>query len=467
MPQVASVTLDTLTQQIAELTATVQSGGLFDRKKLEAELSAMLTERDAALFKQFQESQPAFRGARVDPEAQGKALSNSNRYGSIGKKIAKDGYARSGVTRVAAADLMLAYYAMQRAHQANPSVSPAPSDDLAEVVKFLDSGSTNAGAEYVPTDLAPTLWEDFFLASRIVAAMNPNTMPSNPYEVPQSMGPITWYKVGAGIAPPTQDPLTAKAIQTATELAANLNWSYSLGEDSIVEMIAAARPRLAQSGAEIMDAFALNADATFANTGNINSDDALPNALDYFLSEGQDGLRHQHLVDNTAQTVDCGGALTDAKLTEAMAKLGKYAADPGKLVFATDISTYLNGFLSTATGAPGNNVITMDKFGNDALVRTGQLAMYRGAAIVVSASYPLTEADGKVSATPANNTKGGVTMFHPDMWRAGFRRELMLEMDRDIQRRLHILVASFREGVACYGPRSSATHTAGLRNITV
>jgi len=42
-----------------------------------------------------------------------------------------------------------------------------------------------------------------------------------------------------------------------------------------------------------------------------------------------------------------------------------------------------------------------------------------------------------------------------------------MEVDRDIQRRQYIMVTSLREAIAAYGTRATATHVAGMRNITV
>jgi hypothetical protein len=53
------------------------------------------------------------------------------------------------------------------------------------------------------------------------------------------------------------------------------------------------------------------------------------------------------------------------------------------------------------------------------------------------------------------------------MWYVGFLRELLIEVDRDIQKRQYIMVTSLREAVGCHGTRASATHTAGIRNILV
>ena len=258
------------------------------------------------------------------------------------------------------------------------------------------------------------------------------------------------------------DPATAKSTLTATELVTEQNWSYTLDEDAAVAMAPAIRGRLAQSGAEIIDAFALNADATDAATGNINLDDADPDATNYYLSAGQDGIRHQWLVDNTATGNSAGGdALADGDILAALADMGKYAVDPAQVVMVCDIATYLGGFLGLT------NVVTVDKFGPSAVVLTGQLASYRGIPIIVSASAPKTEADGKVSTTAGNNTLGQISIFNRNMWYAGFRRQLLMETDRDIQKRQYIMVTSLRQAVAAHGTRSAATHTAGVYNILV
>ena len=47
------------------------------------------------------------------------------------------------------------------------------------------------------------------------------------------------------------------------------------------------------------------------------------------------------------------------------------------------------------------------------------------------------------------------------MWYAGFRRDLLIETDRDIQKRMYVMVTSLRMAVAAHGTRSTNTHTAG------
>jgi hypothetical protein len=44
---------------------------------------------------------------------------------------------------------------------------------------------------------------------------------------------------------------------------------------------------------------------------------------------------------------------------------------------------------------------------------------------------------------------------------------MMIEVDRDIQKRQTIMVVSYRQAIGCRGTRSTATHTAGMRNINI
>lgn len=463
--------LDAILQQMQELTATVKDHNEdastldFDSVKdiFEDQIEAMVEQQ----VKEALDARPVRRvpGQAVDADGEAADL-KGNQYAHIVKDIRRDGYHRFGSRKVRPVDLWIAKQMLetqvQLKHASIGGVANPPSSDLDMALKALSSTGSGTGDELVPTEMAAELWQDFFLASRVVSSMATIPMPTNPFDVPLGLGDVTWRKGTESTATTASDPTTAKSTLTATELVTEQNWSYTLNEDAVVAMAPALRERLAISGAEIIDDFALNADATSSSTGNINLDDATPDADKYYLSDGQDGIRHLWLVDNTSQTINAGGdALADADITGMLKSMGKYAANPTQLVMVTDASTYLKGFLGLT------NVVTLDKFGPEAVVLTGQLAAYRGIPLIVSASHPAGEADGKVSTTAGNNTLGSISCFNTLMWYAGFRRELLIEMDRDIQKRQYIMVTSLREAVAARGTRSSATHTAGIRNISV
>jgi len=410
-------------------------------------------------------SRPVYPGDAIVHGGGVESLKN-NRYQRFVKSFAQGQSHKYGGQDIKPVDLFLAYKMLEGQHEHfSPQMGGKayqPSEDLKMALKAMTSTGAGTGDELVPTGMAAQLWEDFFLASRVVSALVRIPMPTNPFDVPLGLGNVTWRKGSENTATTASNPATAKSTLTATELVTEQNWSYTLDEDAIVAMAPALRARLAQSGGEIMDDFALNADATNAATGNINLDDADPDNDSYYLTDGQDGIRHQWLVDNTAMGETAGGdALVEADITAALANMGKYAATPTNMALITDVATYLNGLLSLT------NVATVDKFGPGATILTGQLAAYRGIPIIISASHPLTEADGKVSTTAASNTLGSISIVNRDAWYVGFIRDLLIEVDRDIQKRQYIMVTSIREAVAARGTRSTNTHTAGVYRILV
>ncbi len=457
--------MDDLVKQITDIQTAIAEG-----RKVPEELTAEMEAKIAGLVDvQVRErldrvpDRPLGR-ALIGPD--GKAL-QAGRYTRALKGFAEDGYFREvGMSsKMKPIDLVLTYQLLRSAAEVDREIA-GPSADLEAAVKALTPEASGAGAELIDTAMAQQLWEDFYLASRVAGLFETGPMPTNPFEVPLGLGAISWRKGTRRTPTSPSDAATSKVTLTATEQVTEQGWDYTFDEDAIAAWMPGLRRRIAQSGAEQIDAFILNADATATSTGNINSDDAAPASDAYYLTEGQDGLIHQWIVDNTAMGVNAGGdALADADILDALALMGKYAVDPSRLAMVTDVSTYLKGFLSAATGAPGANTITIDKFGAGAVVLTGQLASYRGIPIVVSASHGEAEADGKQSVTAASNTLGRITIPHRDMWMLGFRRQITTEIARDIRSREHFLVTSFRIAVGTWGTRSSNTHTAGIRNI--
>jgi HK97 family phage major capsid protein len=466
-------TFESLMKEMSELTAAVKGAQNpktdLQWETVEKEFGEKINQLVDSRVQEKLDAAPAYRriGDPVSQEYESE-VGTKNVYRPYLKSLAKDGFYRAGNRKGSSLDMWLAHSMLQKAHSLMPDRVKPPSADLAEAVKALTSTGSATGDELVPTNLASQLWDDIFLASRIAGTITTIEMPTNPFDVPLGLGAVTWRKGTENTATTASDPATAKVTLTATELITEQNWSYTLEEDAVVAIMPAVRGRLAQSGAEIVDDFFLNADATNAGTGNINLDDADPDDTSYYLTAGQDGIRHQWIVDNTGMNNDAGGdALTDADITGALADMGKYAVDPMSVVMVCDVSTYLNGFLKTGSTAPGEYVSTIDKFGQGAIILTGQLAAYRGIPIIVSASHRKAEADGKLSTTGGNNTLGSITVYNRSMWVSGFRRQVLVETDRDIQKRMWIMVTSLRPAIGAWGTRSTNTHTAGIRNILV
>ena len=460
-----TTTLDQLKSEIAQITQTVQTHAqdraTLDRDALKAAVADILDKQALEAVERAQKAQPNRKGELVNDLPEQVTIPGMGKVAGFGAR--SKGVVEHGKFAGAAIDdLVFVHWLLQRTMRLDRTNVRAPSHELDDIVRrALTSTGVGTGDEYVPTGMAAQLWQDMFLKSKVMTTIGVIPMPTDPFDIPLGWGTLTWRKGGQNVAATVTDPATAKSTLTSTEQVAEVNLSYNLDEDAIMAVLPTLRTEITRDGAEQMDKFILNADATDAGTGNINLDDANPADDSYYLSDGQDGLRHLYLVDNTGQSTDVNAALSDAHMRAGIARLGKYASDIGsnKVVAVTDVETYINNMLALS------NVVTVDKFGPAATVLTGELAKYSGIPVVVSGAMAEAEDDGKISTTAANNDEGQITFFHKDMWKVGLRRELLIEVDRNIQKRQFIVVVSFRIAVAARGTRSSAVHTSGIHGI--
>jgi hypothetical protein len=145
---------------------------------------------------------------------------------------------------------------------------------------------------------------------------------------------------------------------------------------------------------------------------------------------------------------------------EVRAKLGRYGVRPSELAYLMDVNTYIR---SLGIG----NFRTLDKLGPNATLLRGQLGAVEGIPVIVSEQMALADADGKVTDAGNVTDTGRLLLANRTQWRMGFRRELMIETTRDIQKRQNIMVVSMRLAfMERTGNRGTATHTALQYNIT-
>lgn len=327
-----------------------------------------------------------------------------------------------------------------------------------EAYKALTSTVAGSGSDWVPTFATSELWRDFHLAATITPQFRRYDMPTNPYTLPVESSDITFkYASTENQAVTASNPTTASASLSAKKIQAEIDFSGEVTEDSIIPIIPNLRFDLVRRGGQTMDDLVVNGDTTTAATGNVNSDDQAPTAGSFYLAFA--GIRKFHNVTNTGQETNMAAAPTSALITAVRSKLGKYGARPSDLILVTGPSTYYKIQLLA-------EVITLEKYGPNATVLTGELARWFNIPILLNETTDLTNTSGRVAvATPSNNTVGWLSLVNTTMWKTGFRRDLQIESFRDIQKDQNILVASFRMAFVSSG--IATTHTAGSRNITV
>ena len=216
------------------------------------------------------------------------------------------------------------------------------------------------------------------------------------------------------------------------------------------------RNRIAQSFAETIDALILNADDTASASGNING---TYTGAPYFAQQSA-GIRKIGIA-NTAVNV---GTLDSGDFLSVFQVL-----DPG---YSTDLDNLLilapsNVYYKTL---PLSELITIDKFGPDATIRTGVLAKIWWVDFMTMPDFPaLTDTDGKVSGTASDNTKGSFAVIWKPAVQYGYGQPMEIEITK-VAWRGYILTATAEFGFTIVNNDSYANvgKTVGLWvNVTV
>ena len=325
----------------------------------------------------------------------------------------------------------------------------------------MDSTTAGTGDELVATLEARELWADVHLQTLVAPLIPSVAMPSNPFEIPRQLGDVNFYPGTENTAAASTALGTGRTTLTAHELVGQVPYSFTLEEDAVIALLPEIRAGLVRNVAEVLDDVVLNADSTATN--NINADGATISASSAGKGHwmlGYDGIIHLPLVDNASQSNDHGAAVSDDMFNEIRARLGKYGVRPSQLAWVMDVNTFIRA-------QSISQFRTMDKLGPNATILTGMLGAVEGIPVIVSEQMRPADADGKVTDAGNGSDTGRLLIFNRTQWTQGFRRELMLDVDRDTQRRQTVVTVSFRHALAQRsGSRASATHAALQYNIT-
>ncbi len=319
-------------------------------------------------------------------------------------------------------------YANALAHKVSKTgLSAIKADELSY------STQTNYGDEWVPDLWSAQMWQKARQDNVILPLFRTIEMPSNPFELPiEGTDPVVYFvpettsenqlTLDAANNPIPDSKIGSGKVQLAAKkLALRVGFSSELVEDAIIPVLNIYREQAMRAITDSIDHVLLNGDTTGTATGNINLDDSTPPAGSRYLAF--DGLRHLPLVTKTANGENASAAPDLAKLRAARFRMpSKYSARPNDLAWIVDGGTY-----SKLLGL--SEFLTMDKAGSLATAITGQIGFMDGAPVLVSAEMPLTEADGKVSNTPGNNTKGTALCVYRPGWFVGYRRRIAVSVD--------------------------------------
>lgn len=356
-----------------------------------------------------------------------------------------------------------------------PRVNKANIRKWESAMRAMDTAESGFGSQLIGAQYVGDLWEAARPASNVFNLINTFEMTAPTAYLPVEVDMPEMLLVSESTANNSSNYTTVKTGSnrvsvSASKFVIHQMWSGEMEEDSIIPFVPFLRGQLAKSLAFYTDSLVLNGDTTNAGTGNINLDDADPADTKHYLAF--DGLRHAWIVDATGQGAAVSGALDldDMRgLRSRMVDTTYYhdwghPNDRSQLVFLTDVATGdAIALLDEVTSAKIQN-------GSNADLLNGQVSSILGHPVVTSIAYSLTEADGKVSTTGGNNTKGSITAFNRMGVTAGWRRRVKIETERIPATDQTRIVASLRLGLGRYTPTGAASGikwVAGARDITV
>lgn len=342
-----------------------------------------------------------------------------------------------------------------------PRINKRQIEQHERAMRAMDTAESGYGSQLVGAQYVGDLWEAARAETRVFGLIDTFEMTAPTAYIPVEVDFPELLLVSESTANNSSNYSTVKTGSnrvslTASKFVIHQMWSGEMEEDSIIPFVPFLRRQLALSLAYYSDSLVLNGDTTNAGTGNINLDDADPADTKHYLAF--DGIRHAGLVDNTANSKNLAGTITLDALAAARGRMMDetnkhdwgHPNDPSDLIYVCDPGTAdaiaaLDPVLNARIYNGGTNLLS------------GQVAAILGYPVISSPAVSKTEADGKVSTTGSNNTKGQVVTFNRRGFKAGWRRRVKLETERIPATDQSRIVASLRMGFTRFTPTGAAS----------
>ncbi len=321
-----------------------------------------------------------------------------------------------------------------------------------ELGKALATSTANQGQEWVPTGFS----RDFFdrvEADLIVAQLHDMiTIPAGvgDYDVGAAGAAVTAYKVAESTDDesdkiPALSPNTRKVTFSPEDIGARALVSVQQTEDAALNTVDFVIRQLIIAYARAIDTAIINGDtaATHQDTDVTSATDA---------KKLWDGYRK---LANTAAKIDANDAVSNANIRQAIQAMGIYGR-PGEVALVTNAVGYWK--LHTST-----EVLTVDKYGANAAIRTGEVGNYLGNPIIWSdlVKEDLAE-DGDYDGVTTNETM--IAFPNMQAFALGVKRDVTVETEKDIEtQQIKIVTTGRADFQAKYA--SSENYVATLYDI--
>jgi HK97 family phage major capsid protein len=334
---------------------------------------------------------------------------------------------------------------------------------VSELQKAID-GTTGKGLEWIPTMFSSDLIEKVKVELKVAALFGRINMPSNPYTLPVEGADAIGYLVSnttsddirdANAMPLASTPGTAKTTFDASKLGARTVFNEETSEDSIIGVMDYTKMKVVEAIARAIENATCNGSRSATHPDNDVQTDPNSSKLS---ARAWDGFR-QCIQD--AGTWSSGASFNTAAIRAARKLMGKYGINVADAVIICSVNVWYN-FLNSSNFP---ELQTLDKYGPNALILTGEVGKIDGVSIIASEFQR-----DDVSATGFNtvggpNTKSSLVIVNRKSFLYGDRREMTTDSERNIETDKTVVVSKVRQDFRRLYANTETT-IAGLNNIT-
>jgi len=297
-----------------------------------------------------------------------------------------------------------------------------------DVFKAIAPMDVSDQSEWVPTGLSSQVLDIPMVIGQMEPLFQHIYMPTNPYHFPLNLNgadvlPTKVAEVGTIVNPwddtAGQEITSGAMVFTAFKTRSRMVTSGELTEDAIVPLIPMIKTELRKVQDNGTEAIILNGDTT---STHMDTDTHALGATD--CRKCAKGLRHYLLNAGSSDlVVDFGATFAVASMRAIRGKAQKYGVRPSEGAWIAGIKTYVGKLLAL------DDVRTLDKYGPQATVLTGELAKFDGVPVIIS-EHQREDVDETGVNGADENTHATLMYINHRYFFVGDRRLMTVEAER-------------------------------------
>lgn len=304
-----------------------------------------------------------------------------------------------------------------------PDQTKSYEENVKPSLKALGINSGETGFEWIPTMVSDSYVEEYNLERKVAGLFTEIKMPSNPYVYPVLNNGAIARKLGeiSSLSPTDGFTSSGSITLTATKMSNQYALPEELQEDSAVDVMKVIRMELIQGQEKAMEIAILEGDTASTHQ---HTNTQIPGASGTPAADSSerffDGLRKRALA--ASATVDAGGnPVNESHLASARQKLGKFGVNPAELALISSPISY-NELLQL------DDVRTLEQYGPQAPVLTGELAKYEGIPVIVS-EYLREDTNASGVNASSGSTFKSILLVNRKRWFTGLRRAIQVRVE--------------------------------------